>query len=104
MWEFVSVFHPPHLTPYLPQTDRRVEMFQRKPNPIITHQITATSTLHLCNDDARQITNDTHHNRARASKEEIKKKLQMVRQNIRVFNKLRSTEYKPMLLNLNHTQ
>lgn len=42
MWEFVSVFRPPHLTLHLPQTDRRVEMFQFFVPPTAPAKFSAT--------------------------------------------------------------
>lgn len=74
--------------------------------PTTTHQITPTSILHLCSDGKDGDTNDPkmHHNKRRAIQEEIKFKTKLMRENIRAYKELRSTEYKPMLLNPNHTQ
>ena len=73
-------------------------------NHITTHQLTPTSILHLCSDGKDGDINDPtmHHNKRRAIQEEIKHKTTLIQKNRRVYAELRSTEYKPMLLNHTH--
>lgn len=59
------------------------------------------SVLHLCNDDTHVVTPHTNHNRARAVKEELKKKVQMAQRNIAVYQRLRNQPYQPQILTYN---
>lgn len=68
-------------------------MFQTKPPPL-----NSSSVLHLCNDDTHAITPRTNHNRARAVKEELKKKVQMAQRNIAVYQRLANQPYTPTIL------